>query len=188
MVFDLPSLIPEQETTLVNKLYSVLEDYIDRNKELSNDILGYVKENNDLDKVTDTIASFLPFKVNKKMEYMQNINPVNRAKSLIKDMTEDLKEKDLDEELDTLVSDNLVKDQREYLLKEKLKAIKDELGENSWKEEETKELYAKIDELKLDSKTKDHIIHELNKYEIMNESSPEISVLRSYLDWVVNLT
>ncbi len=187
MVFDLPSLIPEQETTLVNKLYSVLEDYIDRNKELSNDILGYVKENNDLDKVTDTIASFLPFKVNKKMEYMQNINPVNRAKSLIKDMTEDLKEKDLDEELDTLVSDNLVKDQREYLLKEKLKAIKDELGENSWKEEETKELYAKIDELKLDSKTKDHIIHELNKYEIMNESSPEISVLRSYLDWVVNL-
>ena len=121
------------------------------------------------------------------MEYMQNINPVNRAKSLIKDMTEDLKEKDLDEELDTLVSDNLVKDQREYLLKEKLKAIKDELGENSWKEEETKELYAKIDELKLDSKTKEHIIHELNKYEIMNESSPEISVLRSYLDWVVNL-
>ena len=187
MMFDLPSLVPEQETSLSNKLYDVLKDYIDRNKELSNDILGYVKDNHNLDKVTDTIASFLPFKVNKKMEYMQNINPVNRAKALIKDMTEDLKDRDLDDELDILVNDNLANDQREYLLKEKLKVIKDELGENSWKEEETRELKHKIEELRIDNKTKEHILHEINKYEIMNESSPEVSVLRSYLDWVVNL-
>ena len=187
MIFDLPSLVPEEENTLLNKLYHVLEDYINRNKELSNDILSYLKDNNNLDKVTDTIASYLPFNVNKKMEYMQNINPVKRAKSLIKDMTEDLKEKDLDEELDTLVSDNLVNDQREYLLKEKLKVIKNELGENSWKEEETRELLNKVNELKINGKTKEHIIHEINRFEIMNESSPEISVLRNYLDWVVNL-
>ena len=187
MVFDLPSLVYEEEQSLTTKLYNVLKDYIDRSKDLSNDVLGLIKDNDNLDQVTDTIASYLPFNINKKLEYMQNINPVNRAKSLIKDMTDDLKDIDLDNELENKVSDNLIKDQREYLLKEKLKAIKEELGENSWKEEETLEFFNKVNKLKIDKKTKEHILHEIRKYEIMNESSPEVSVLRNYLDWITNL-
>ena len=187
MYIDLPSLVPHEEQAMLNKLISVLKQYITTVKTASNDILNYIISVNDLDRVTDIIASFLPFKVNKKMEYMQEINPIKRAKTLINDMNEAIASQELDEELDYQVSKNLDNDQREFLLKEKLKTIKEELGETSWKDVEIQELYQKLDNLKLDKKTKEHIEHEIKKFDIMSESSPEISVLRNYLDWVINL-
>ena len=187
MYIDLPSFIPEEEKAIQNKLIDVLKKYINSVKTTSNDIIAFIATLNDLDKITDTIASFLPFKVSKKLEYMQEINPIKRAKTLINDMNEEIASQELDEELDYQVSKRLDNDQREFLLKEKHKTIKDELGETSWKDREVEELNEKLETLKIDKKIKEHIKHEINKFDIMNESSPEVSVLRNYLDWVINL-
>lgn len=187
MYIDLPSLVPEEENAILKKLVSVLKEYINVSKTVSNDILTFVSSNKDLNKITDAITSFLPINITKKLEYMEEINPIKRAKSLIKDMYEEIKVAEIDNELEEKVDESFQNDQREYILKEKMKVLKQELGEDSWKNEEVLEYKKALEKLKIDKKIKEHISHEIDKYEIMNEASPEVSVMHNYLDWIINL-
>lgn len=187
MYIDLPSLVPEEENAILKKLVSVLKEYINVSKTVSNDILTFVSSNKDLNKITDAITSFLPFNITKKLEYMEEINPIKRAKSLIKDMYEEIKVAEIDNELEEKVDESFQNDQREYILKEKMKVLKKELGEESWKNEEVLVYKKALEKLKIDKKIKMHISHEIDKYEIMNEASPEVSVMHNYLDWIINL-
>lgn len=187
MYIDLPSLVPEEENAILKKLVSVLKEYINVSKTVSNDILTFVSSNKDLNKITDAITSFLPFNITKKLEYMEEINPIKRAKSLIKVMYEEIKVAEIDNELEEKVDESFQNDQREYILKEKMKVLKQELGEDSWKNEEVLEYKKALEKLKIDKKIKEHISHEIDKYEIMNEASPEVSVMHNYLDWIINL-
>ena len=187
MYIDLPALIPSEENAILKKLVAVLNEYINTSKGVSNDIINYVENNKDLNKITDAITSFLPFNITKKLEYMQEINPIKRAKALIKDMNEEIKLVEIDNELEEKVDESFQNDQRKFILKEKLNVLKKELGENSWKSEEVLEYRKSLNKLKIDKKIKNHISHEIDKYEIMNETSPEISVMHNYLDWIINL-
>lgn len=187
MYIDLPSLVEEEENAILRKLVDILKKYINISKGISNDILNFVSNNKDLNKITDAITSFLPFNISKKLEYMQEINPIKRAKALIKDMNEEIKGIEIDNELEEKIDESLQNDQRKFILKEKMKVLKQELGEDSWKKEEVLEYRKILDKLKIDKKTKDHFSHEIDKYEIMSDDALEVSVMHNYLDWVLHL-
>ena len=187
MHINIPSLNEEEGNAILRKLIDTLKSYIKSSNNASNDIIAYVSNNKDLNRITDVIASYLPFDINKKMEYMQNINPLKRAKALIKDMLEEIKISELDAELDEKVEERLLNDQRKFVLKEKINVLRKEMGESSWQEEETKRFKELLEKLRIDKKIKEKLDREITKYEVMNESSPEISVLRNYLDYVLNL-
>ena len=118
---------------------------------------------------------------------MQEINPIKRAKALIKDMNEEIKGIEIDNELEEKIDESLQNDQRKFILKEKMKVLKQELGEDSWKKEEVIEYRKVLDKLKIDKKIKDHFSHEIDKYEIMSDDALEVSVMHNYLDWVLHL-
>ena len=187
MYIDLPSLVEEEENAILKKLVDTLKKYINISKGISNDILNFVSNNKDLNKITDAITSFLPFNISKKLEYMQEINPIKRAKALIKDMNEEIKGIEIDNELEEKIDESLQNDQRKFILKEKMKVLKQELGEDSWKKEEVLEYRKVLDKLKIDKKIKDHFSHEIDKYEIMSDDALEVSVMHNYLDWVLHL-
>ena len=187
MFIDLPSLIEEEENAVLRKLIEVLKKYIALANYASNDILSYMNEKKDINKITDAIVSFLPFDTMKKLNYMQTINPIKRAKALIKDLNEEIKFLELDEELDEKVNASFNEEQKKFLLKEKLKTIKKELGEESLQEEESKKFRQLLENLKINQKIKEKIRHEIEKYELMNESSPELSILRNYIEYMLNL-
>lgn len=187
MYIDLPALVEEEENAILKKLVDTLKKYINISKGISNDILNFVSNNKDLNKITDAITSFLPFNISKKLEYMQEINPIKRAKALIKDMNEEIKGIEIDNELEERIDESLQNDQRKFILKEKMKVLKQELGEDSWKKEEVLEYRKILDKLKIDKKTKDHFSHEIDKYEIMSDDALEVSVMHNYLDWVLHL-
>ena len=187
MYIDLPALVEDEENSLLKKLVDTLKKYINISKGISNDILNFVSNNKDLNKITDAITSFLPFNIGKKLEYMQEINPIKRAKALIKDMNEEIKGIEIDNELEEKIDESLQNDQRKFILKEKMKVLKQELGEDSWKKEEVIEYRKVLDKLKIDKKIKDHFSHEIDKYEIMSDDALEVSVMHNYLDWVLHL-
>lgn len=187
MYIDLPALVEDEENAILKKLVDTLKKYINISKGISNDILNFVSNNKDLNKITDAITSFLPFNISKKLEYMQEINPIKRAKALIKDMNEEIKGIEIDNELEEKIDESLQNDQRKFILKEKMKVLKQELGEDSWKKEEVLEYRKILDKLKIDKKTKDHFSHEIDKYEIMSDDALEVSVMHNYLDWVLHL-
>ena len=187
MYIDLPALVEDEENAILKKLVDTLKEYINISKGISNDILNFVSNNKDLNKITDAITSFLPFNIGKKLEYMQEINPIKRAKALIKDMNEEIKGIEIDNELEEKIDESLQNDQRKFILKEKMKVLKQELGEDSWKKEEVIEYRKVLDKLKIDKKIKDHFSHEIDKYEIMSDDALEVSVMHNYLDWVLHL-
>ena len=187
MYIDLPALVEDEENAILKKLVDTLKKYISISKGISNDILNFVSNNKDLNKITDAITSFLPFNISKKLEYMQEINPIKRAKALIKDMNEEIKGIEIDNELEEKIDESLQNDQRKFILKEKMKVLKQELGEDSWKKEEVIEYRKVLDKLKIDKKIKDHFSHEIDKYEIMSDDALEVSVMHNYLDWVLHL-
>ena len=187
MYIDLPALVEDEENAILKKLVDTLKKYINISKGISNDILNFVSNNKDLNKITDAITSFLPFNIGKKLEYMQEINPIKRAKALIKDMNEEIKGIEIDNELEEKIDESLQNDQRKFILNEKMKALKQELGEDSWKKEEVIEYRKVLDKLKIDKKIKDHFSHEIDKYEIMSDDALEVSVMHNYLDWVLHL-
>ena len=187
MYIDLPALVEDEENAILKKLVDTLKKYINISKGISNDILNFVSNNKDLNKITDAITSFLPFNIGKKLEYMQEINPIKRAKALIKDMNEEIKGIEIDNELEERIDESLQNDQRKFILKEKMKVLKQELGEDSWKKEEVLEYRKVLDKLKIDKKIKDHFSHEIDKYEIMSDDALEVSVMHNYLDWVLHL-
>lgn len=187
MYIDLPALKKDEEEMTLTKLVKLLKEYINIDNRVSNDILSCINDNNNLSKVTDAIAAFLPLNTTRKLEYMQEINSLNRAKLLISDLIEEIKMVKIDSELDEELVKDMDKEQRNYLLREKIKIIKKELGDESWKDEEINEYRKVLKNLKIDKDIRKHIDNEINKYEIMNESSPEVSVMHNYLDWVLHL-
>ncbi len=187
MSIEIPALIKDEEKTIIKKLIETLKKYIDLAHHASNDILNFLNKESNLDVITDTIVSYLPFDINKKLEYMQNINPLKRAKSLIVDINEEIKLLEIDEELDDKVNKSFSIDQKNFILKEKLKVIKQELGENSHQEQTAKKFRDTLDKLKIDKDIKDKVKREIDKFEITNESSPELSIIETYIENVLSL-
>lgn len=178
---------PIPETAILRKLFSLLEEYINSNHTISNSILSSIKGLTDLDKITDIITAFLPFPVTKKLTYMNEVNAIKRAQSLIDDLNVEIEVIKLDEEIDNNLKEQFAEQERQIILKEKIKLLSQELGHNTTKNEEVIKLYEKVDNLKLEEKTKNKLYDEIKRYEITSESSPEMSVLQNYLEWVLSL-
>lgn len=184
-VIDLPVFSKANETAIKRKLTELLKEYITLNKNVSNSILKNINELKTLDYLTDIIASFLPFSFNKKLLYMETINPLNRANDLINDLNEEINICNIDRELDEHLQENIENGQREYILKEKLKEINKELGNT--KESEISLLREKLAKLEIDEKTRYKLNNEIDKYSVCSDYSPESSVIKNYLDTILNL-
>ena len=87
MEIDLPKYDEVEETTLRRKLLELLNAYIECSSTMSNSVLSSVKDINDINKITDIIVSFMPFTIEKKLLYMQEMNPLHRANALVYDLS-----------------------------------------------------------------------------------------------------
>ena len=184
---EIPKLEEKEENTILKKLKEVLTNYINSNPNVSNSIVKTVKENDDINFLTDVVTTFLPLSSSKKLEYMREINGGKRAYSLIKDINLEIEYNLLEDKIDNNVQVKLERDQQEFYLKEKIKEIEKLLKLESNEKEEIKNYYSKLNKLKLEDKTKEKIEQEIKRLDKTPENSPEIVVIKNYLDWILNL-
>ncbi len=170
-----------------NILIKALEKYINKVPYMSNAVISQLNNASNLDELCDIIASFLPVNYNKKKKYIQVVNPIDRTKLLIEDMNNDLKYVELERRIEQEVEKELNETQKEYFLREKIKIIQKELGEVNSKTDEVVKLKQRCNSLKCNSKVKTRIKSEISRYELISSNSPELGVIRDYLDWLLNL-
>ena len=187
MEISLPKFNEVDETTLRRKLLSLLNDYIECSSTISNSILSSIKDLNDISKITDMIVSFMPFTIEKKLLYMQEMNALHRANALVYDLSIELEVAQLDAKLDDALREDFERNQKEFVLREKMDEIKKELGETDLKDEIIGDYLEKINNLKCDGRLKNKLVNEVKKLDYTNEMSPEISGIRNYLDLVLDL-
>ncbi len=177
----------EDNETYRNILMKSLERYVTKVPYVSNALISQLTSITDIDELTDLIGGFLPFDYLKKKSYILEINPVKRVTMLIEDMKEDLKIIELEQKIESEVEKELNESQREFFLREKIKVIQKELGDINSKDVEIENLKKKCAKLKCNKKVLEKIKKEINRYENLPSSSPEVGMVREYLDWMLNL-
>ncbi len=168
-------------------LVKELEHYVTKIPTMGNAIMSQLSGMDSLSELCDLIASFLPLKYEDKKKYVTTIQPIERAKYLLEDMNRELKFAELEQKIEREVEKELDKTQKEYFLREKIKLMQKEIGDDNNKDTDVERLNKKISKLKCSSKVKEKIKRELDRYDSLNSNSPELGMIREYLDWMVNL-
>ena len=177
----------QDEKDYYNILVKSLERYIERVPYMSNAVITQLNKVNTLDELCDLTGSFLTIDYQKKKRYITITNPIERCKQLIEDMNQDLKFLELEQRIEEQVEKELSETQKEYFLREKIKVMQQELGEVNSKDDEVVKLKNKCSKLKCSPKIKERIKREISRYEAINSNSPELGIVREYLDWMLNL-
>jgi len=172
--------------SLRKELTKLLKRYIRMTPHVSNEILQTI-EPFSFSEFVDFIASFLPTTLENRFAYMEELNLKVRANRLINDLVVELKILKLDQKVNQSLQDAMEKNQKDYVLREKMREIQKELGEENKKAIEVEEYKRKLNVLVLPQTTRNKVLHEIEKYEFMSENSPDITFTRNYLELFFDL-
>ncbi len=176
----------KEEAAYLRVLYNHIERYMEISN-LSEEFLINAEKIDDLGEFTDFVVTNLPIPINKKIKYMSETSSIERAELLLSDIEEDVEIADLERIIDEKLTLQLDQSQKEYILREKIRTIKEELGDINDKDSETDTFRKKIEKLKCPKKVKDRLFLELSRYESMNPNSPELGMTRTYIETLLSL-
>ena len=172
---------------LSRSVVSQFEEYLKLNKKVSPEALVSVNQIEEYGKLVDTIASHLALKISKKQELLEVDVVSERMEKVISFMEGEIGVLQVEKKIRSRVKRQMEKTQREYYLNEQLKAIQKELGESEEGKDELQELEEKLAKLKLSNEAREKANNELKKLRNMSPMSAEATVVRNYLDWIVNI-
>jgi ATP-dependent Lon protease len=164
-----------------------LEKLTSINKKISNETINNIKKLNDASKIADNIASHLNSTILEKQKIFETFDVKKRLNSIIKIMENETSIIGVEKRIRGRVKTQMEKTQREYYLNEQLKAIQKELGEIEEGKDETSSLNKAILKAKMPKDVLKKCMSELKKLKNMSPMSAEATVVRNYLDWMVDL-
>ncbi len=176
-----------EASALKRILLKDLTDYLELSSAISNNVLGRINGVNSIGRLSDIVVSELPFEYLDKYKYIEMINPMNRIKLIIEDLNREMETVKLENRLEEELKDRLDEEQKNYILKEKIKLIKEEINEKDIKDSDLDILNEEIDSKVFPDKIKERLNEELRRYELTSPASPEISIIRNYIDWLIKL-
>ena len=176
-----------EATALRRMLNRNLENYVEVSPYMSNAVLGRINGVSSISKLSDIIVSDLPLEYETKIKYIGMPNPMFRIRRIIEDLNRELETARLENELERALKYRLEKEQKEYVLREKLDLIKEELGEDDIKDSDLSIIQEKINNIQAPDRIKKRLKEEYKRYELSPTSSPEITIVRNYIDWLLSL-
>ena len=186
-----PEISPSDDLPAYSRtLLKSLQEYASNVKKFSPDHLKAVLEEKDPIRVCDIAASFIPLTTPERLEYLRAASPVARFELLIGVLDRELESGQIEKRIQLRVKGQMEKNQREYYLNEQMKAIKKELGiesEGEEGEDEDVALERKVREAKMPEAAERAALSELKRLKSMPPSSAEASVVRSYVDTLLDI-
>ncbi|MFH1842150.1 MAG: endopeptidase La [bacterium] len=160
---------------------------VDANESLSDELKVVVMNINDPGRLADLIATNLEIEVDEKQKILEEVVPRKRLQILAKIVMRELDVVELGQKLQTRVRKSIDKDQREYYLRQQLKAIQRELGDTDESSVELDDLKVRIDEADLPEKVQAAVDREYDRLSRMSPGASEYTVSKTYLDWLLDL-
>ena len=168
-------------------LYRKLDEYIDISPYMSNTVIGRITEVKNISKLSDIIVSELPLEYKDSFKYIQIVNPMYRIKEVISDLSKETITVRLENEIEDSLKVKLEEEQKEYMLREKIKLIKEELGEVDVKDADILKIRNKMNSLDLPDYIIRRLNEEIDRYSLTSSASPEVTTIRTYIDWLLSL-
>jgi len=163
------------------------QNYVNLNKKVQPDILSALQQIENLEQLSDTLASHLPVSVAQKQTVLEMTNVVERFEYLLGLMQSEADLLQVEKRIRSRVKKQMEKSQRDYYLNEQIKAIQKELGEEENAISEIEQLRQKIEEARMPLEAREKAEAELQKLKMMSPMSAEATVVRSYIDWMIQV-
>jgi ATP-dependent Lon protease len=155
--------------------------------ELTNDVTSILQNVDDPGKLADLVASNLRLKIEESQALLEILDPVERLKRVNDVLSRELELSAMQAKIQSEVKDEISKSQRDYYLREQVRAIYKELGEHDDRSIEIEEYEKKIKKAKMPKEANTEALKQLKRLDQMHPDSAESTVIRSYLDWLVEL-
>ncbi|WP_010099026.1 endopeptidase La [Ornithinibacillus scapharcae] len=176
-----------EEEALMRSILKQFEQYVKVSRKITKETLMSVTDIEEPGRMADIITSHLSLKMREKQEILEILNTQKRLKHLINLISNEKKVLDLERKIGQRVKSSMEKTQKEYYLREQLKAIQKELGDKDGKSGEVSDLREKIEKSNMPERILEVALKELGRYEKVPQSSAESSVIRNYLEWLITL-
>ena len=172
---------------LMRTVLSNFDEYININRNLAPEIFATVVTIEDPGRMADMIASHLEIKLEDKQILLETLDPKERLEKLNSILTKEIEILNIEQDISSKVKSQIIKNQREYYLREQMRAIQEELGVAEDVEDEVAGFMEKLDSLELEEKTRDKVEKEINRFSKMQPSSAEANVSRNYIETILSL-
>lgn len=182
-----PPMLTIEDEAQIRTVKEQLDKVVSLGKAVLPDIMGVVENIEDPGRLADLVASNLGLKTELSQEVLEIINPVQRLKRVSEILGRETELLTVQQKIQSEARGEIDKTQREYFLREQLKAIQKELGDIDERAEEIKEFRKKIEEAKMPEKVMKEAEKQLKRLEKMHPDSAESATVRTYLDWMVEL-
>jgi len=180
------SKTPKDKSIVVRTTKSMFENYVKLNKKIPQDVLNTVASIDEAEKLSDVIAAHILIKIEAKQKALEIRNVVKRLEYLMSMMESEIELLHVEKKIRGRVKSQMDKSQRDYYLNEQIKAIQKELGDDEGASD-VDALESKIQKGGLPKEAKEKALVEFKKLKMMSPMSAEATVVRGYLDWLVDL-
>lgn len=180
--------ISEQELEVLQRTaVNSFDQYVKLNNKIPPEVLNSLSGIDDPGRLADTMAAHMALKVEEKQSMLEMVDVAKRLENLMTLMEGEVDILEMEKKIRGRVKKQMEKNQREYYLNEQMKAIQKELGEMDEAGNEVEELEKKIAAAGMSAEAKTKATAELNKLKMMSPMSAEATVVRNYIDWMVNV-
>jgi len=176
-----------EDEALVRNVRGQLEKAVSLGKSILPDIMGVVENIEEPGRLADLISSNIGLKAEQSQEMLEISDPIKRLKRIGEVLSREIDLLTVQQKIQSEARGEIDKTQREYFLREQLKAIQKELGDIDERAEEIREFRKKIEEAKMPEKVLKEAEKQLKRLEKMHPDSAEAGTVRTYLDWLVEL-
>ncbi|ARW55113.1 Endopeptidase La [Bacillus licheniformis] len=176
-----------EDEALMRTLLDHFDQYIKISKKISGETFAAVTDIEEPGRMADIVASHLPLKLKDKQEVLETIDVKARLNKVIDLIHNEKEVLEIEKKIGQRVKRSMERTQKEYYLREQMKAIQKELGDKEGKTGEVQKLTEKIEQAGMPDNVKETALKELNRYEKIPSSSAESSVIRNYIEWLISL-
>lgn len=176
-----------EEEALMRQLLNQFEEYIKVSRKVTKEILATVLDIDDPGRLAYMISAHVPMKIKEKQVILEINHVKNRLQHLLTLLANEKKVLDLERKIGKRVQTSMERTQKEYYLREQLKAIQKELAEGDGKLSEVDQLRENILNAKMPEHVTEVALEELDRYERVPQNSAESSVIRNYLEWLISI-
>lgn len=179
--------ITKEIRALMRSVIGSFERYISISNRVNPDVVLSVTTIDEPGRLSDIVAAQLTLKTEQKQELIDAVDVKERLEKLLKILLTEIEILEVEKNINDKVKNQINKSQKEYYLREQIKAIRDELGEEEAQEDEIEEMRSKLKKLKLSKKIEKKVMNEIDRYSRLSPSSAESGVIRSYVNWILDL-
>jgi len=182
-----PEELSKEDRAYISTVKELLDRAVSLGKQVIPDLLMVIRELEDPGKLADLTASISDIKSHEAQKVLESLDPIERLKLVYQYLSNEVGMLEVQSRIRNTARERIEKEQREYFLRQQLRAIQEELGELDEKKEEVENYRKKLAQLKLSKETREEIEKQIKRLERMHPESAEAGVIRTWLDWVLEL-